>query len=178
MEVNREDLANKLGLSINDINYYLDIIDKASKLSYQDLEEIRKVQMVAREVKVHVDVASIAKVYRDRDSEQSLYISKLKRYIQSLGIKYKDQEVYDIGCNIKSISSEPPSEVKNSSQSKREDYYEKIRAGKAKPALKSEIKTEDLIKLREAGLSYEDIAYESGLSKSAVIYRLKKKGGN
>lgn len=57
--------------------------------------------------------------------------------------------------------------------SKMEKRYQQMRQGTVKPRFRSDVQTERLKELRKKGYSYERIAQETGLSKSAVIYRLK-----
>ena len=57
--------------------------------------------------------------------------------------------------------------------SKMDQRYEQMRRGEVKPRFRSDVPTERLKELRKEGYSYERIAQETGLSKSAVIYRLK-----
>ena len=57
--------------------------------------------------------------------------------------------------------------------SKIEKRYQQMRQGTVKPRFRSDVPTELLRKMRERGYSYERISRETGLSKSAVIYRLK-----
>lgn len=57
--------------------------------------------------------------------------------------------------------------------SKMEKRYQQMRQGTVKPRFRSDVPTELLRKMRERGYSYERISRETGLSKSAVIYRLK-----
>ena len=57
--------------------------------------------------------------------------------------------------------------------SKIEKRYQQMRQGTVKPRFRSDVPTERLKELRKKGYSYERIAQETGLSKSAVIYRLK-----
>jgi len=57
--------------------------------------------------------------------------------------------------------------------SKMEKRYQQMRQGTVKPRFRSDVPTERLKELRKKGYSYERIAQETGLSKSAVIYRLK-----
>lgn len=63
---------------------------------------------------------------------------------------------------------QPPQPV-----SKIEKRYQQMRQGTVKPRFRSDVPTELLRKMRERGYSYERISRETGLSKSAVIYRLK-----
>ena len=57
--------------------------------------------------------------------------------------------------------------------SKMEKRYQQMRQGTVKTRFRSDVPTERLKELRKKGYSYERIAQETGLSKSAVIYRLK-----
>lgn len=57
--------------------------------------------------------------------------------------------------------------------SKMEKRYQQMRQGTVRPRFRSDVPTERLKELRKKGYSYERIAQETGLSKSAVIYRLK-----
>lgn len=66
------------------------------------------------------------------------------------------------------LRQQPPQPV-----SKIEKRYQQMRQGTVKPRFRSDVPTELLRKMRERGYSYERISRETGLSKSAVIYRLK-----
>lgn len=170
-------LAYKLGMSESDVNVYIHNINEAQQVTPADLSEIKNTERVAKELGVSLDPLRLAGVYKHRVTEQRLFILKLKRYIASLGIKYNDQEAFDIGSGNKPLPGgtvEPVTPVTASTpSSKIETYHQMMREGKAKPALRKDIKTEDLIALKEKGLSYEEVANQSGLSRSAVIYRLK-----
>lgn len=170
-------LAYKLGMSESDVSVYIRNINKAQKVATADLNEIKNTEQVAKELGADFNLLGLAGVYKLQVTEQRLFILKLKNYIASLGIKYNDQEAFDIGSGNKPLPGgivEPVTPVTASTpSSKIEAYHQMMREGKAKPALRKDIKTEDLIAMKEKGLSYEEVANQSGLSRSAVIYRLK-----
>lgn len=72
---------------------------------------------------------------------------------------------------IQSLPQQPPQPAIPTS--KMEKRYQQMRQGTVKPRFRSDVPTELLRKMRERGYSYERISRETGLSKSAVIYRLK-----
>lgn len=72
---------------------------------------------------------------------------------------------------IQSLPQQPPQPAIPTS--KMEKRYQQMRQGTVKPRFRSDVPTERLKELRKKGYSYERIAQETGLSKSAVIYRLK-----
>lgn len=176
-------LAYKLGMSESDVSVYIHNINKAQKVTPEELNEIKNTERVAKELGADFNLLGLAGVYKGQVTEQRMFILKLKNYIASLGIKYNDQEAFDIGSGNKPLPGgivEPVTPVTQVTQvtpstpsSKIEAYHQMMREGKAKPALRKDIKTEDLIALKEKGLSYEEVANQSGLSRSAVIYRLK-----
>ena len=75
---------------------------------------------------------------------------------------------YLMSEKIESVMQSLPQPV-----SKIEKRYQQMRQGTVKPRFRSDVPTELLRKMRERGYSYERISRETGLSKSAVIYRLK-----
>lgn len=171
-------LAYKLGMSESDVSVYIHNINKAQKVTQEELNDIKNTERLAKELGVDFNLLGLAGVYNGQVTEQKMFIMKLKNYIVRLGIKYSDQEAIDIGSGNKPLPGgivEPVTQVTPSTPlSKIEAYHQMMREGKAKPALRKDIKTEDLIALKEKGLSYEEVANQSGLSRSAVIYRLKK----
>lgn len=72
---------------------------------------------------------------------------------------------------MQSLPQQPPQPAIPTS--KMEKRYQQMRQGTVKPRFCSDVPTERLKELRKKGYSYERIAQETGLSKSAVIYRLK-----
>lgn len=166
-------LAYKLGMSESDVNVYIHNINKAQQVTQAELNEIKNTERVAKELGADFNLLRLAGVYKGQVTEQRLFILKLKNYIASLGIKYNDQEAFDIGSGNKPLPGGIVEPVTPVTASKIEAYHQMMREGRAKPALRKDIKTEDLIALKEKGLSYEEVANRSGLSRSAVIYRLK-----
>ena len=166
-------LAYKLGMSESDVSVYINNINKAQQVTPAELNEIKNTERVAKELGADFNLLRLAGVYKGQVTEQRLFILKLKNYIASLGIKYNDQEAFDIGSGNKPLPGDIAEPVTQVTHSKIEAYHQMMREGKAKPALRKDVKTEDLIALKEKGLSYEEVANQSGLSRSAVIYRLK-----
>lgn len=75
---------------------------------------------------------------------------------------------------MQSLPQQPPQpQQPQQPVSKIEKRYQQMRQGTVKPRFRSDVPTELLRKMRERGYSYERISRETGLSKSAVIYRLK-----
>ncbi len=96
----------------------------------------------------------------------------LKERSEAMRLLRHTMAVMDIrgGQGLPEYSSEGQSQTP---PSRMEERYEQMRRGEVKPRFRSDVPTERLKELRKKGYSYERIAQETGLSKSAVIYRLK-----
>lgn len=110
------------------------------------------------------------------------YVVELKKEIEKIKKEAEQrllqQEISMREQQFKQMLRQQPPQPQQQQQppqpvSKIEKRYQQMRQGTVKPRFRSDVPTELLRKMRERGYSYERISRETGLSKSAVIYRLK-----
>lgn len=110
------------------------------------------------------------------------YVVELKKEIEKIKKEAEQrllqQEISMREQQFKQMLRQQPPQPQQQQQSpqpvsKIEKRYQQMRQGTVKPRFRSDVPTELLKKMRERGYSYERISRETGLSKSAVIYRLK-----
>ena len=107
------------------------------------------------------------------------YVVELKKEIEKIKEeaeqRLRQQEISMRQQQFQQMLRQQPQQPPQPPQptSKIEKRYQQMRQGTVKPRFRSDVPTELLRKMRERGYSYERISRETGLSKSAVIYRLK-----
>lgn len=105
-----------------------------------------------------------------------VYVVELKKEIEKIKEeaeqRLRQQEISMRQQQFQQMLRQQPPQPQQPT-SKIEKRYQQMRQGTVKPRFRSDVPTELLRKMRERGYSYERISRETGLSKSAVIYRLK-----